>query len=148
MAQTAIALPPTLVPLPLIEGSQDDGTLNKSLNAYVWQPPQRGWLALFLIGLAGTGVVAVIKGERGSGVLGINGAAAHLVHPGDLVILISYGQMDDAEAATYEPRVVFVDADNRIVGTGADPAESLPGMDTLRGDSVYGGTLHGGPAAR
>src|SRR5438132_13423842 len=57
MAQTAIALPPPLVPLPLIEGSQDDGTLNKSLNAYVWQPPQRGWLALFLIGLAGTGVL-------------------------------------------------------------------------------------------
>ena len=40
----------------------------------------------------------VIPGERGSGVIGINGAAAHLVHPGDLVILISYGQMDDAEA--------------------------------------------------
>ena len=37
----------------------------------------------------------VIAGERGSGVIGINGAAAHLVHPGDLVILISYAQMDD-----------------------------------------------------
>ncbi|MBD4657063.1 aspartate 1-decarboxylase, partial [Xanthomonas citri pv. citri] len=36
-----------------------------------------------------------IAGERGSGVLGINGAAAHLVHPGDIVILIAYGQMDD-----------------------------------------------------
>ena len=57
MAETAIALPPPLVPLPLIEGSQDDGTLNKTLNAYVWQPPQRGWIALFLIGLAGTGVL-------------------------------------------------------------------------------------------
>ena len=41
----------------------------------------------------------VIPGERGTGVLGINGAAAHLVHPGDIVILIAYGQMDDAEAA-------------------------------------------------
>src|SRR6266536_6360647 len=40
----------------------------------------------------------VIAGERGSGVLGINGAAAHLVHPGDTVILISYGLMDSAEA--------------------------------------------------
>jgi len=39
-----------------------------------------------------------IAGERGSGVLGINGAAAHLVHPGDLVILIAYGLMDTAEA--------------------------------------------------
>ena len=45
----------------------------------------------------------VIPGERGSGVLGINGAAAHLVHPGDLVILISYGQMDDAEARATSP---------------------------------------------
>src|SRR5918911_2329509 len=43
----------------------------------------------------------VIEGERGSGVLGINGAAAHLVHPGDLVILISYAAMDDATARSY-----------------------------------------------
>src|SRR5919109_5604513 len=40
----------------------------------------------------------VIPGERGSGIIGINGAAAHLVHPGDLVILISYAAMEDAEA--------------------------------------------------
>ncbi|OLF07973.1 aspartate 1-decarboxylase [Actinophytocola xanthii] len=64
----------------------------------------------------------VIEGERDSGVLGINGAAAHLVHPGDLVILISYGIMDAAEAAAYQPKVVFVDADNRIVESGSDPA--------------------------
>src|SRR5688500_15353864 len=48
----------------------------------------------------------VIEGERGSGVIGINGAAAHLVHPGDLVIMIAYGMMDNAEAASYRPRVV------------------------------------------
>ena len=53
----------------------------------------------------------VITGPRGSGVIGINGAAARLVHPGDLVILIAYGVMDDAEARTFQPRVVFVDAD-------------------------------------
>ncbi|HEY3709832.1 MAG TPA: aspartate 1-decarboxylase [Amycolatopsis sp.] len=75
----------------------------------------------------------VIKGERGSGVLGINGAAAHLVHPGDLVILISYGQMDDAEAAEYEPRVVFVSEDNRIVERGADPAHVPEGSGLLSG---------------
>ncbi|MEU5913393.1 aspartate 1-decarboxylase [Micromonospora sp. NPDC047527] len=69
----------------------------------------------------------VIPGERGSGVIGINGAAAHLVHPGDLVILISYGQMDDAEARSYRPRVVHVDADNRVVELGADPAAAAPG---------------------
>src|ERR687890_919432 len=43
----------------------------------------------------------VIAGERGSGVVGINGAAAHLVHPGDLVILIAYASMDEAEARAY-----------------------------------------------
>ena len=52
----------------------------------------------------------VIEGPRGSGVIGINGAAAHLVHPGDLVILISYAQVDDAEARSFRPRVVHVDA--------------------------------------
>ena len=79
----------------------------------------------------------VITGPRGSGVIGINGAAARLVHPGDLVILIAYGQMDEAEARSRRPRVVFVDQDNRIVGTGHDPAEALPGSDTLRGDQVH-----------
>ncbi|RJQ88556.1 aspartate 1-decarboxylase [Amycolatopsis panacis] len=78
----------------------------------------------------------VIKGERGSGVLGINGAAAHLVHPGDLVILISYGQMDNAEAHTYEPRVVFVDGDNRIVERGVDPAYAPEGSGLLSGTVV------------
>ncbi|MGH3863534.1 aspartate 1-decarboxylase [Actinokineospora sp.] len=63
-----------------------------------------------------------IEGERGSGVIGINGAAAHLVHPGDIVILIAYGMMETAEAAAYQPKVVFVDADNRIVHEGADAA--------------------------
>lgn len=66
-----------------------------------------------------------IAGERGSGVVGINGAAAHLVHPGDLVILISYAQMDDAEARAHVPRVVHVDARNRIADLGEDPAEAL-----------------------
>lgn len=77
-----------------------------------------------------------IAGERGSGVIGINGAAAHLVHPGDLVILIAYAQMGDAEARTFEPSVVFVDADNRVIGTGSDPAEALPGSGLVRGDVV------------
>ena len=45
-----------------------------------------------------------IAGERGSGVLGINGAAARLVHPGDVVILIAYGQMETAEAKDYQPQ--------------------------------------------
>jgi aspartate 1-decarboxylase len=67
-------------------------------------------------------VTYAITGARGSGVIGINGAAAHLVHPGDLVILIAYGMMDDAEVRTYKPKVIFVDADNKQVDLGNDPA--------------------------
>ncbi|MDQ1321678.1 MAG: aspartate 1-decarboxylase [Actinomycetota bacterium] len=67
-------------------------------------------------------VTYAITGERGSGVIGINGAAAHLVHPGDLVILIAYASMDDLEARRYRPRVVFVDSANRQVHLGDDPA--------------------------
>ncbi|WP_426367450.1 aspartate 1-decarboxylase [Streptomyces sp. E-08] len=74
----------------------------------------------------------VIEGERGSGVIGINGAAAHLVHPGDLVILISYAQVEDAEARTFVPRVVHVDGDNRIVELGSDASAPVPGSDTAR----------------
>jgi len=78
----------------------------------------------------------VIPGERGSGVIGINGAAAHLIHPGDLVILIAYGQMDDAEARAYRPRVVHVNAGNEIIELGADPAAAVDGMagELVRGD--------------
>ena len=79
----------------------------------------------------------VIPGERGSGVIGINGAAARLVHPGDRVILIAYAQMEDAEAREYQPHVVFVDSENRVIGTGHDPAEALPSQGLLRGDVTY-----------
>jgi aspartate 1-decarboxylase len=79
----------------------------------------------------------VIPGQRGSGVIGINGAAARLVQPGDLVILISYGLVDDAEARGFQPRVVHVDAANRVVATGADPAEPVPGAAAqVRGDTA------------
>ena len=80
-----------------------------------------------------------IAGPRGTGVIGINGAAARLVHPGDLVILIAYGQMDTAEAKGYEPKVVFVDERNRITGLGGDPAEAQEGTGLLRGDQAYRG---------
>lgn len=66
-----------------------------------------------------------IAGERGSGVVGINGAAAHLMHEGDLVILITYGQMNTAEAREYEPIVVHVDEENKITRLGNDPAEAV-----------------------
>jgi aspartate 1-decarboxylase len=76
----------------------------------------------------------VIPGPRGSGIVGINGAAAHLVHPGDLVIIMSYAVLDDAEARTLEPRVVHVDDRNQVVKLGTDPAEPVPGSGQLRGD--------------
>ncbi len=81
----------------------------------------------------------VIEGERGSGVIGINGAAAHLIAPGDLVILISYAQVDDAEARSLRPAVVHVDAHNRIVGRGTDPSEPVPGGDAVRGPLAVAG---------
>ncbi|MFT2690076.1 aspartate 1-decarboxylase [Clavibacter zhangzhiyongii] len=71
-----------------------------------------------------------IAGERGSGVLGINGAAAHLVDVGDVVILIAYGQMTTEEARALEPHVVHVDAENRIRLVDADPtAPPAPGLE-------------------
>lgn len=56
-----------------------------------------------------------IPGERGAGEVCINGAAAHHARPGDLVILASYADVEDDEARSLEPRVVFVDEENRIV---------------------------------
>jgi aspartate 1-decarboxylase len=78
----------------------------------------------------------VIPGPRGSGVIGINGAAAHLVHPGDLVIIMSYAVLSDAEARALEPLVVHVDGKNRVVKIGNDPAEPVPGSGQIRGDAI------------
>ncbi len=57
-----------------------------------------------------------IVGERGSGTVQVNGAAARLVHHGDTIIVISYAQYEEAELASYEPKVVHVEArTNRII---------------------------------
>lgn len=56
----------------------------------------------------------VIPGKRDSGIICLNGAAARLVQPGDQVIIISYAQMDEKEAKSYKPKVVFVNQDNSI----------------------------------
>ncbi|ANY10565.1 aspartate 1-decarboxylase [Pseudonocardia sp. HH130630-07] len=69
----------------------------------------------------------LITGERGSGVIGVNGAAAHLVHPGDLTIIVAYQQVPEPAVPDHVARVVHVDVDNRIVALGADPAEPVPG---------------------
>ena len=78
----------------------------------------------------------VIPGPSGSGVIGINGAAAHLVHPGDLVIIMSYAVLGDAEARAMKPHVVHVDERNQVVKIGNDPAEPVPGSSQKRGDSI------------
>lgn len=56
----------------------------------------------------------VIPGPPGSGTIQLNGAAAHLMGVGDLVIIMSYVQLEDQEARDWQPRVVLVDAENRI----------------------------------
>ena len=56
-----------------------------------------------------------IKGKRGSGEICLNGAAARCALQGDIVIIIAYAQMDEAEAKALEPKVVLVDGNNKIV---------------------------------
>lgn len=57
-----------------------------------------------------------IAGERGSGVICLNGAAARLVHPGDIIIIMAYAWMTLEEAKTFEPQVVFPDSStNRLI---------------------------------
>ena len=64
----------------------------------------------------------VLVGEPGSGEIGINGAAAHLASPGDLVIIAAYCELDRDEIPDHRARVVFVDAGNRVV----DVVEQTP----------------------
>ena len=69
-----------------------------------------------------------IAGQRGSGQMKVNGAAARLVHRGDTIIVISYAQYDRAELATYEPVVVHVEAEsNAIIDIDAEVATLLSG---------------------
>ena len=56
----------------------------------------------------------VIKGQRGSGIISLNGAAARKAAVGDLVIIVSYASMDADEAASYKPSIIFPDANNKI----------------------------------
>jgi aspartate 1-decarboxylase len=70
----------------------------------------------------------VIPGERGSRVACANGAAAHLVHAGDIVILVCWAEMDAEEAKTHDPTIVMVDAANdptRVVRGYREPVASL-----------------------
>jgi aspartate 1-decarboxylase len=64
----------------------------------------------------------VIEGRPGSGEVQVNGAAARLVHEGDRVIVVAYGLYSEQEIERHEPRVVHVDATNRILRVDADPS--------------------------
>jgi aspartate 1-decarboxylase len=57
----------------------------------------------------------VIPGPRGSGIMQLNGAAARMGHPGDVIIVISYGVFTADEAKRHSPRVILVDGENRII---------------------------------
>lgn len=72
-----------------------------------------------------------IAGERGTGVIGINGAAARLISPGDLVIIIGYAQYDEEDLKNYRSRVIFVDENNKQIEVGADPAHAPEGSGLL-----------------
>lgn len=67
----------------------------------------------------------VIPGEAGTGVIGLNGAAALRMHPGDRVIIISYAEFEEVEARRHRPTVVFVDGANRVTGVGSEIAGHL-----------------------
>ena len=99
-----------------------------------------------------------IAGERGSGEMKVNGAAARLVHRGDTIIVISYGQYDEAELVNYEPRVVHVRAGRELgvqVVEGRGGAPGTGGVPGVRGQVAQrqdppaarvrepGGAVHG-----
>lgn len=58
-----------------------------------------------------------IRAENGSGIISVNGAAAHKAAPGDIVIICAYAEYEEKELATFKPRLVYVDAQNRIAHT-------------------------------
>ena len=62
-------------------------------------------------------VTYAIRGEEGSGVISVNGAAAHRAQPGDLVIICAYGSCEEAEAAKHKPTLVYVDRHNLLTHT-------------------------------
>ena len=76
----------------------------------------------------GTRIVTyTLAGPRGSGVICVNGAAAHQNKPGDLVILAVFGDMTEEEARAHVPKVVRVDADNRMLGMEPErPGPMMP----------------------
>jgi len=67
-------------------------------------------------------VTYAFRGDPDSGIICINGAAAHLASPGDKVIIATFAEVDESAAAGWKPTVVFVDGANRIAGSGSEIA--------------------------
>lgn len=82
-------------------------------------------------------VTYAMEGPRGSGIIGVNGPPARQFHVGDIVIVLAYAGVPDSEADSFEPRVVFVDGQNKVTNLSDDAAEAIPGTDTVRGDEVH-----------
>lgn len=59
-------------------------------------------------------VTYALKGDAGTGIISVNGSAARSVQVGDILIIAAFGSLDLIEAATFEPRLVYVDAENRV----------------------------------
>jgi aspartate 1-decarboxylase len=79
----------------------------------------------------------VIEGPRGSGIIGVNGAAARLVQQGDIVIILAYATVDTAAAHALKPKIVFVDASNKVVSQEHQLAAVPSEHHLLPGDAVY-----------
>ena len=110
--------------------------------------PEPGWTLdtdIVVIGSGIAGLVAALRARTHGRVLLVTkallddgstrwaqGGIAAALHPGDLVIMISYGVMDETEAKSYLPKVVHVDAANRIVELGGDPSAPVPGATDQR----------------
>jgi aspartate 1-decarboxylase len=76
-------------------------------------------------------VTYALEGPRGSGAICVNGAAAHLNQPGDIVILATFAEMAPEEARLHRPKVVRVDGKNRIVSASVDPERPGPVLDSI-----------------
>lgn len=83
------------------------------------------WIYVVNVNTGGRFETYAIEGEAGSGIIGLNGAAARLGHPGDKLIIMCSASVSDEEMPHFKPRLVFVDSENKIVH---------PSVDDLRWD--------------
>jgi aspartate 1-decarboxylase len=81
-------------------------------------------------------VTYVIEGPADTGIIGINGAAARIVSPGDLVIIMSFKSVDESELSAWAPRVVHVNGRNQIVEIDDDPSAPVPGAPDQRSGAL------------